>query len=270
MSTDTKDMSFISHLEELRWTLFRSVIAVGVFGIMAFLNKHFVFETIIFGPAKPDFLTYKFLCSFGERIGFNFICINDINFEIVNLSLAGQFMTHLMTSVALGFILAFPYLIWEVWKFIKPGLTNKEVNASRAVIGFSGLLFFIGVLFGYLVLVPFGVNFLTTYSISEEVINTIDLTNYINVLTMFVLASGIMFQLPILVYLLTKIGLINDAMMKEYRKHAVVVIFMVAAIITPADIGTMIVVAIPLWFLYEMSIYVSAITYKKNLKNAAL
>ncbi|MGB0885847.1 MAG: twin-arginine translocase subunit TatC [Chitinophagales bacterium] len=263
-------MSFVSHLEELRWTLFRSIVAIGVFGILAFLNKHFVFETIIFGPAKSNFLSYQFLCNFGEKIGFSFICISDINFEIVNLSLAGQFMTHLMTSVALGFILAFPYLIWEIWKFIKPGLTNKEVNASRTVIGFSGLLFFTGVLFGYFVLVPFGVNFLTTYSISQEVLNTIDLTNYINVLTMFVLASGIMFQLPILVYLLTKIGMVNDAMMKEHRKHAVVVIFMVAAIITPADIGTMVVVAIPLWFLYEMSIYVSAVTYKNLQKNTSI
>lgn len=266
MSNEVKDMSFIDHLEDLRWTLFRSIVSIGVFGIIAFLNKHFVFETILFGPTRPEFWTYKFLCDIGAKINFNFICIDSINYKVVNLELAGQFMTHITTSIAIGFIFAFPYLIWEVWKFVKPGLHEKEVKASRSVLFSSAILFFIGILFGYFVLVPFGINFLSTYNVSSNIENTFSLSNYIGFISMFVLMSGIMFQLPVAVFLLAKIGLVDDLMMIEYRKHAVTVIFIISAIITPADVGTMVVVAIPLWILYEISIKVAAVVAMNKLK----
>lgn len=266
MSNDSKDMSFVDHLEDLRWTLFRSIVSVGVFGVIAFLNKNFVFETILFGPTRPDFFTYKFLCEIGEKINFNFICIDTINYTVVNLELAGQFMTHVTTSIGIGFIFAFPYLIFEIWRFIKPGLHDLEVKASRSVLFFSAILFFIGVLFGYFVLIPFGINFLSTYNVSSAIQNTFSLSNYIGFISMFVLMSGIMFELPIAVFLLAKIGIVDDTMMIEHRKHAVIVIFIIAAIITPADVGTMIVVAIPIWILYEISIGVAAMVSKNNKK----
>lgn len=259
MPKENKDMSFVDHLEDLRWTLFRSIISILVFGIIAFVNKTFVFETVLFGPSRPDFWTYRKLCQLGEKIGSDIICIDTLNFEIINLDLAGQFMTHITTSIALGFIFAFPYLIWEIWKFVKPGLHETEVTASRAVLFSSGLLFFIGVLFGYYLLVPFGINFLSTYSISNTVSNTFSLDNYISFISMFVLLSGLMFELPVATYLLAKIGIIDNTMMVEHRKHAVVVIFIIAAIVTPADVGTMVVVAVPLWILYEISIGVAAV-----------
>lgn len=264
MPNETKDMSFVDHLEDLRWTLFRSIVSIGVFAIIAFLNKKFVFETILFGPTRPDFFTYKFLCEIGEKIHFDFICIDEINYSVVNLELAGQFMTHVTTSIGIGFVFAFPYLIFEIWKFVKPGLHEFELKASRSVLFSSGILFFIGVLFGYFVLIPFGINFLSTYNVSSTIQNTFSLSNYIGFISMFVLMSGIMFELPVAVFLLAKIGIVDDTLMIEHRKHAVIVIFIIAAIITPADVGTMIVVAIPLWILYEISIGVAAMVTKNN------
>lgn len=266
MENETGDMSFVDHLEELRWTLFRSIISIGVFGIIAFLNKNFVFEKVLFGPTKPDFPTFKFLCSLGEKINIDMICIDTINYKVVNLELAGQFMTHITTSVALGFIFAFPYLIWELWRFIKPGLHETEAKASRGIIISSAFLFFIGVLFGYFVLVPFGINFLSTYNVSAAIENTFSLSNYIGFITMFVLVSGVMFELPVATYLLAKADIIDDTMMKEHRKHASVAILVLSAIITPADVGTMIVVAIPLWALYEVSIRVAGVVSMNKIK----
>jgi len=270
MQNDNADMSFVDHLEELRWTLFRSIVSIGIFAIIAFLNKHFVFEKVLFGPTKPDFPTFKLMCKLGEKLDMTMICIDTINYKVVNLELAGQFMTHITTSIALGFIFAFPYLVWELWKFIKPGLHEKESKASKYVILSSAALFFIGVLFGYFVLVPFGINFLSTYNVSSTIENTFSLSNYIGFITMFVLMSGIMFELPVVTFLLAKIGIIDDIIMKEHRKHAVVVIFVLSAVITPADVGTMIVVAIPLWILYEISIWVAKIVAINKLKKAHL
>lgn len=266
MSKETGDMSFIDHLEELRWTLFRSIVSVGVFAIIAFLNKTFVFEKVLFGPTKPEFFTFKMLCRLGEKLNFKMICIDSIHYKVVNLELAGQFMIHITTSISIGFVFAFPYLVWELWKFISPGLHENEEKTSRSVIFASAFLFFLGVLFGYFVLVPFGINFLSTYNVSAAIENTFSLSNYISFITMFVLMSGIMFELPVATYLLAKMEIIDDTMMKEYRKHAVVVIFIVSALITPADLGTMVVVAIPLWILYEISIKVASIVTMNKIK----
>ena len=270
MQNESTDMSFVDHLEELRWTLFRSIVSIGIFAIIAFFNKHFVFEKVLFGPTKPDFPTFKLMCELGEKLGMSMICIDTINYKVINLELAGQFMTHITTSAALGFIFAFPYLVWELWKFIKPGLHEKEAKASGSVIFASAFLFFTGVLFGYFVLVPFGINFLSTYNVSSTIENTFSLSNYIGFITMFVLMSGMMFELPVVTYLLAKIGIIDDIMMREHRKHAVVVIMVLSAIITPADVGTMVVVAIPLWVLYEISIKVAGVVAVNKLKKAHL
>ncbi len=270
MEKEKNDMSFVDHLEELRWTLFRSIVSIGVFAIIAFLNKHFVFEQVLFGPTKPDFPTFRFMCKLGEKIHSPLLCIDSINYKVINLELAGQFMTHITTSIVIGFVFAFPYLIWELWKFVKPGLHDMEIKASRSVMLSSSLLFFIGILFGYFVLVPFGINFLSTYNVSATIENTFSLSNYIGFISGFVLMSGIMFELPVATFLLAKIGVIDDTLMKEYRKHAVVIIFMIGAIMTPADIGTMFVVAIPLWILYEISIKVAGVVTLNKLKKQVL
>ena len=257
-------MTFFDHLEELRWSIFRTLGAILVFSIIAFIAKDFIFSQVLFGPKNPNFITYKILCNWVAKYNLSeALFIKEINYTIINTEMAGQFMVHIKTSMAFGLIMGFPYLVWEIWRFIRPGLYEKEISAARFAIVFSSILFFIGVAFGYFILTPMSINFLATYNISDSVSNTFTLTNYIGFLTSFVLANGIMFQLPVVVYLLAKIGLVNDVMMKEYRKHAVIVIFVLSAIITPADITSMILVAIPLLFLYECSIFIARRTYKK-------
>lgn len=266
MSGTEKEMSFFDHIEELRWRLVRSISAILIFSIIAFIFKDFVFSKVLFGPTSVNFPTYEFLCFLSNKIGMSdAICVKEITYKIVNLELAGQFMVHLKTSLAIGLIFAFPYLIWEVWLFIRPGLYDTEIKASRTAILSSALLFFVGVIFGYYVLSPFSINFFAGYSVSETIENTFSLTNYINFITMFVLLSGLMFQLPVVVFFLAKIGLVSAPLMKEYRKHSFVGILIISAIITPADIGTMIIVAVPLFILYEFSIGIAKATYKPEI-----
>ena len=262
-SHNEKEMTFFDHLEELRWHLIRSSIAVGVSAIAIFLAKGLIFDQIIFGPTKANFPTYQFGCELKEKMGFG-ICIDNIPFQIVNLELAGQFLIHLKMALILGIIISIPYVFWEIWRFIKPGLYNTEVRASKVVIFFASMLFFIGVLFGYYVLMPFSVNFFGTYSVSAEVSNTFSLTNYVGFISMFVLASGILFELPMAVYFLSKMGLVTPDLMRTYRKHAFVAILLLAAIITPADVGTQILVTIPVYGLYEISVFISAWVVRKQ------
>jgi sec-independent protein translocase protein TatC len=261
-----KEMSFFDHLEELRWRIIRSFSAIFIFSLAAFSMKDFVFSYILFGPTKVDFPTYRFLCAMVEKYNLaEAICVKSITYQIVNLELAGQFMVHIKTSLAIGLVFAFPYLIWELWLFIKPGLYEAEVRASRSAILSSAFLFFVGVLFGYYILTPFSVNFFAGYNVSETVQNTFSLTNYINFVTMFVLLSGLMFQLPVVIFFLAKIGLVSASLMREYRKHSLIGIMIISAIITPADIGTMIIVAVPLYILYELSIFIAQATYKPEI-----
>lgn len=256
-------MSFIDHLEELRWRLVRSVSAIFVFFAASFAFKDFVFNKVLFGPTKADFLTYRLLCQLAEKYNLSdAVCIREITYDIVNLEMAGQFMVHLKASLALGLILAFPYLIWELWLFIKPGMYEKEIKASRGAILSSALLFFAGVAFGYFILSPFSINFFANYSVSDNVQNTFSLTNYINFVSMFSLLSGLMFQLPVVIYFLAKIGMVSAQLMRTYRRHSFLGILVISAIITPADPGTMIIVAIPLYVLYEISIFIAQATYK--------
>ena len=251
-------MSFFDHLEELRWHILRSAAAIIFFTVAAFVNKHIIFDILLFGPSKPDFPTYKFLCNLSESLGLgDKLCISNINFEIINLEMAGQFLVHLKTSFAVGIVVAFPYAFWEIWRFVKPGLYDKEIRHTRWIVFFSSLLFFSGVAFGYFILMPFAVNFFSNYSISGSVANQFSLTNYSGFITMFVLASGILFELPMVVYFLSKLGLVTPELMREHRKHAFIAILILSALITPADVGTQLLVATPVYFLYEVSIFIS-------------
>lgn len=258
-------MSFLQHLEELRWHLVRSSAAIFVFALIAFFNKEFIFDKLILAPKNADFPTYRFLCWIGEKLHLDeSICIKDLSFTLINIDMSGQFSTHMSVSLYAGIVLAFPYVIWELWRFIKPGLHNHERKYANGIVFFTSLLFFLGVLFGYYVITPMSVNFLGTYQVSSLVTNQISLGSFISTVTTLTLMTGVVFELPILVYFLTKIGVLTPDFMRHYRRHAIVVLLIIAAIITPPDVTSQILVTIPLLALYEISIFVSAYVLKKQ------
>ena len=265
--TNAQEMSFLDHLEDLRWHLIRSTLAVFIVGIIAFLLKDFIFNEILFGPKKADFLTYRFFCKVSQSLGLDeTFCAGDLPFRIQSRTMAGQFSAHIWTSIWAGFIMAFPYILYELWKFISPGLYAKERKNARGFIFVASLLFFIGVLFGYYVIAPLSINFLGTYQVSNEVFNDIDLSSYIGTIRASVIASGLVFELPILIYFLTKMGLVTPHFLKKYRKFALVLVLILSAVITPPDMTSQIIVAIPILILYQISIYVSKIVLKRQAK----
>lgn len=251
------EMSFLEHLEELRWHIVRSVLAIVIIAIVAFIYNEVIFGTIILGPKHPDFLTNRLLCQLGHRVNIEALCINTKPFEIINIRMAGQFTTHITVSLIAGIILAFPYIFWEFWIFFKPALYSSEKKHARGAVFFASFLFMTGILFGYFVIVPLSVHFLGSYNVSAEVTNQINLMSYIGTVTSITLASGLIFQLPIVTYFLTRIGLVDPAFLRKYRKHSVIVILALAAIITPPDIFSQVLVCLPLLFLYEVGIVIS-------------
>jgi sec-independent protein translocase protein TatC len=266
-TSDPNEMSFLDHLEELRWHLIRSTIAVVLIGIVAFLVKDFIFDTIIFGPKKMDFPTYRFFCHIATSLGFDSaFCADKLPFTIQSRTMGGQFSAHIMTSIWAGFIIGFPYVLWEIWKFISPGLKENERSNSRGFILIASLLFFMGVLFGYYVVAPLSINFLGTYQVSKEVLNEFDIGSYISTVRTSVIACGILFELPIIIFFLTKVGLITPEIMKKYRKIALVIVLILSAIITPPDVTSQIIVAVPVLILYQISIYISKVVLKREAK----
>ena len=263
---EEKEMSFIDHLEELRWHIVRSVIAIFVLSITAFIAKDFVFNTIIFAPSRPDFWTFRMLCKVGDFINSDAICIESIPFKIQSRKMTGQFTMHITSSFVIGLIVAFPYIFWEFWWFISPGLYSNERKVSRGAVFFVTLLFSMGVMFGYFVMSPLAVNFLANYQVSELVYNEFDITSYVSTLSTLILGSGILFQLPIVVYFLSKVGIVTPALMKSYRKHAIVVILVLGAMLTPPDPLSQVLIAFPLFGLYEISILISKRVTKRALK----
>ena len=259
------EMSFLGHLEVLRWHLVRSAIAIGVFALVAFVNKTILFDYLIFYPKNPDFPTYRFFCLLSQWLGIDdTFCMSESPFSLKNIHMAGQFTTHLWASIIMGFVLAFPYVLWEFWRFLKPALKSNERRYAKGIVFFGSLLFLMGVLFGYFLIAPLSVNFLGTYQVSAEVPNEITLTSFISIVTTVTLATGIVFELPVIVYFLAKLGLITPKGMRTYRKHALVAILILSAIITPPDISSQILVSLPLLLLYEISIRVAAMVSKKQ------
>jgi sec-independent protein translocase protein TatC len=260
------EMSFLDHLEELRWHLIRSTLAIVIIGCVAFLMKDFIFDTVIFGPKKMDFPTYRVFCHIATFLGFeSAFCADKLPFTIQSRLMSGQFSAHIWTSIWAGFIVGFPYVLYEVWKFISPGLYEKERKNSRGFILVASFLFFLGVLFGYYVVAPLSINFLGTYQVSSEVTNEFDLASYISTIRTSVIACGILFELPIIIYFLTKVGLVTPELMKKYRKIALVIVLILSAVITPPDVTSQIIVAFPVLILYQVSIGIS----KRVLKNEA-
>jgi len=266
MSKDRNNMSFLDHLGELRWHLVRSSIAIFFFAVVAFLSKEVIFDVIIFGPKQMDFPTYTFFCWLSSYVGGNVFCFDEMPFELLNMRMSGQFQMHLWVSLVAGVIIAFPYVFWEIWRFIQPGLHESERKNSRGVILFTTVLFLLGVLFGYYVIVPLSVQFLGTYTVSSEIFNRIDLTSYISMVSSVTLATGILFQLPIAVYFLSKLGVVTPDLLKTYRRHAIVGFLLLSAIITPPDIASQILVTFPVLILYQVSIGVSRRIIKSRAK----
>ena len=265
------EMSFLQHLEELRWHLVRSAIIVMVLGITAFCLNDFVFDTIIFGPLQQDFISYKVLCALGQKIGVgNVMCIDVHPARLQTLSASEQFFNHMWISLICGLILGFPFILWELWKFVSPALKDKEIGPVRVFVVIASFLFLIGIFFGYFLLFPMSYNFLINYQVSSSGIvqtnNTFD--DYISLISTMTLVSGIIFEMPVLVYFLTRMTLLSPEFMRKYRKHAVVVILIAAAVITPSpDVTSQMVVAVPMYLLYEISVFVSAAVVKKEKLN---
>lgn len=269
MATKNVDeMSFLDHLEDLRWHLIRITIAVILAGIIAFCFPKILFGVIIFGPTDMSFPTYQWLCEMSQLIGIEdtTFCADRFPFDLQNRLVAGQFSTHIWTSIYAGFIVAFPYVLYQLWRFISPGLKKNERRNSRGFIIIASLLFFIGVLFGYYVITPLSFNFLANYSISDKVINDFDLNSVIAVVRSSSLAAGLVFELPILVYFLTKIGFVTPQILKKYRKFALVIVLIISAVITPPDIASQVIVAVPILILYQVSIFISRIVVRNQNK----
>ncbi len=252
------EMSFFDHIEELRRRILRSLAAVGIIAMVFFCLKDFVFNWLIFGPRNPDFPTYRVMCGMSHLLGLGeSMCFQPTKFNIITRELGEVLMQHMYISFWLGVILAFPYIFWQFWLFISPGLHEIERKNARGIVWICSILFIIGIMFGYFVITPFSVNFLASYTVEGlEVAPTLD--SYVTYLTMLTIPTGLIFEMPIVAYFLAKIGLIGTKFMRSYRRHAVVVILIVAAIITPPDVLDQTLVAIPLYALYEISIFVVA------------
>lgn len=262
MASDS-NMTFLEHLEELRWHIMRAFASIIIIAIVAFIFSDIVFDQIILAPKNPNFFTNKLLCRLGAIVDIPKLCINTESFQIISIKMAGQFTMHITTSIFAGIIVAFPYIFWEFWRFIKPALYEKEVKHSRGAVSISSLLFLSGVLFGYFIIAPLSIHFLGSYNISDQVVNQINLKSYIGTITSVTLAAGVTFELPVLIYFLSKAGLVTPEFLKRYRRHAIVLILILAATITPPDIFSLLLVTFPLLLLYEAGIVIS----KKVIRN---
>lgn len=263
------EMSFWGHIDALRGHLFRSALAVLIISVILFCYPSFLFDTIIFGPLKSDFLTYHFFCRLGHflHLGED-LCFGNYAFKLQSLGLADQFTAQMWIAIIGGLILGSPYVLWELWRFIKPALKEKEKKASAGFIISATFLFLFGVLFSYFVIAPLMINFLGNYKVSDMVENNFTMDSYISTVTTLTLATGLIFELPILIYFLTRFGLVTPQFMRKYRKHAIVVILIVGGVITPSpDITSQLLVSLPLYFLYEASIFVSYSVLRKQAKN---
>jgi len=260
------EMSFLDHLEELRWHIIKSAIAISVFAIVAFILKGFIFDTIILKPKTPEFWTNRMFAQLADILQTESLRINQKELNLISIKMADQFMMHIWTSIIAGFILASPVVFFEFWRFIKPALYDKERKHASGAVFYTSVLFILGVLFGYYLIVPLSIDFLNTYSVSEQVVNQINTKSYIATVTSIVMASGVAFLLPIFSYFLSKVGILTPTFMRTYRRHAYVLMLLLAAIITPPDVFSQIMVFIPLFILYEVGILISKRVVKKREK----
>lgn len=264
-----KEMSFLSHLEELRWHLVRSVAAIFIVAVVLFSFQEQVYEEFLLAHRNPDFITYRWFCQFFQIFNMeSAFCNVEFSNTLQSLELTQQLMNSIWSSLILGLIIAFPYVLWEIWKFISPGLHEKEIKRSKGFIFAASSLFFLGVAFSFYVIAPISIHFLYNYQITDMIQNQFTMNSHISLVTNMLLGVSIMFELPVIIYFLAKMGLITPAFLKRYRRHALVVVLILAAIITPPDVASQVIVAIPVLILYEISIKVASIVIKNQEKNA--
>jgi sec-independent protein translocase protein TatC len=262
--SEEKEMSFLDHLEELRWHIVRSVAAIMIFMILAFVFAPWIFDNIVFAPAKASFPTFRALCRLADVLDHQALCVTEIPFKVQSRFVTGQFSMQFAAAFVIGLIVAFPYVFWEIWRFIRPGLYNNEKQSSRGAVFAVTFLFLLGVGFGYYVLCPMSMWFFATYSISDVIVNEFDITSYVQTIIALVFGSGILFQLPVVIYFLTKIGLVTPKFLRTYRKHAIIIILVLAAVITPPDPLSQTIIAVPLYLLYEISILISGMEVRRK------
>lgn len=264
-SDEKAEMSFIDHLEVLRKHLFRSLLFIVLGMIVAAIYNDFIIDKIVLGPIHEDFVTFKKICEWGRKIGLgDKMCIGKIGVTMQNVDTTGQVSLFFTSMFVIGFILAFPLVFREFWRFVRPALTKNELKRTRGVIFWVSFLFFTGVLFGYFILMPFSMNFLATFTMSDSIQNIWTIKSYINTMMPLVLGSGLAFQMPLVLYFLSKIGLVTGKFLRKNRRYAIVVILIVAAIITPPDVISQVVVTLPLWLLYEISIVLATRVEKQK------
>lgn len=267
MKEQNTDMSFLDHLEELRGRIIKAVLAIFIGAIVLFIYKDFVFDTIIFGPKKVDFFTFVQLCKLSKWLGIgDALCVTSINYTIINTTMLGKFTAHIIVSLIGGFIIAFPIVFQQLWSFIKPGLKKNEVKAVRGVVWYASLLFFAGVSFGYFLIAPLSLQFLGNYELGE-VESKITIMSYMKTVASITLAAGLIFQLPVVVYFLSKVGIVTPTLLRKFRRHALVAVLIISAIITPPDITSQVMVSLPVLLLYEVSILISKRVFNQREKS---
>lgn len=268
---EEKEMAFLDHLEELRWHVVRAVGAIILMMIVSFAYIKEIFENIVFAPAKISFPTFHYMCELGKLTGFEAsLCVTELPFKVQSRLMTGQFMMSLTAAFVIGLIVSFPYVIWELWSFVKPGLQSKERKFSKGAVAAISFLFLLGIFFGYYILSPVTIWFLSTYSISDMIVNEFDITSYVSTLASLILGCGLLFQFPMVIYFLSKIGIVTPELMRKYRKHSVVVILILGAVITPSgDPFSLTVISLPLYMLFEISIFISSRVVKNKLKAEA-
>lgn len=262
------EMSFFEHLEVLRWHLIRSAIAVVVFMGVAWSYFDVIFDKVIMGPKNLDFWTYRMICSLGQRFNLgDDLCIDEIPIQIINIQMAGQFTLQMNASLLIGIMAGFPYLLYEIWRFIKPALSDVERKSASGFVFYASLLFAIGVLFGYYVITPLSIKFLANWQVSSEIVNQITMSSYLSTVATITIGAGIIFELPIVIYILSKIGIMTPQFMRSSRRYAIIIILVISAIVTPTpDALTLLSVAFPMLLLYELSIVLAARVYKQKQK----
>lgn len=261
-------MSFIEHLDVLRGHLFRAVVAIALGAVVAGIFNKFIIKEILLGPTHNYFPTYGLVCDLGKwmHLG-NALCMTGINLKMQSTNVSGQFSMWFTIVLVSGLILAFPYVFYQFWSFVRPGLTKKELSGTRGVIFWVSFLFFIGVLFGYFVVSPYALNFFFNFQLDEIIENRWTINSYIDMMLPLVLGSGLAFQMPLVIFFLSKIGIVTATYLRSVRKYAVVVIFIVAGIITPGpDVISQLAVALPLMVLYEVSILLCVKEEKRRAK----
>jgi sec-independent protein translocase protein TatC len=260
------EMSFLDHLEALRWLLVRITTTVLIVSCLSYFIIDWVFEKVIFAPIHTDFITYKVFCDLTHFLGTDDggMCITEMPFILQSTEMGGQFSIFIWTCISCGFIMGFPYILWEIWKFISPALYKNEKKSALGFIFWSSILFFLGVLFGYYLILPLSVNFFGGFSVSKVIKNEFNLDNYIGMVKTTIISCGLMFELPIIIYFLTKLGLVNATFLRTYRRYAIVIILIVAAFLSPPDALSQVIVAIPMLILYEISILIAVLVDRKN------